>query len=665
MKLKRFFAILITICFLTTSMTALAAETDEAEVTATLEVGGSVTVEAGQAASFIVNIKEDGMYTVFTKDTQQNTMWESKNHVIFYNAEGTAMENGVEWRSMDGRYQRGRSCNLTAGEYTLEIAEIPWEYTADVTYYLEKVEAPTSIEHNISAEYTVIMSEGTTSILDVGNVTMEPAYSILAIVSYDVTAEDPSVVTFEKSESPVREWSGEYKVIPHKLGSTNITMTLTFLDGSTAEFQRKINVIAREEIVPGKEYTMTDDDEYFGIISPTHNCGYKVVADFSGDMQDLDFFINTGNAVIQHTLWAQGERYSTLTDGIFEFEEGKTYEINVWSYDSDTTATDTVTYKLLPNHKLMKTDAVEATFEAAGNIEYYTCSKCNTVTSDAEGCKEIALAETVIPQLKMEDGKIEVEESSVKIPVDTLQEAAEDESLTVDLEEATVIMDKAALETITAQAQGNITLAVKMIDTEALAEEQKAAIADKNVVGAISATILSNGEEIHDFDNGLVTIKIPFIPAEGTNGANYSILYVADDGSVEVIETTYENGYLVMITDHFSEYVIVYNASQSGNNDSSNSSTDNSESSEGNNDSSETNKENDSSAVTDQNSSTTEDKDSSQSSTENSSNGTNNNEKEENNVQTGDTVNSMALVCVAVLAIAVLGMAVMAKRKLN
>ncbi len=648
MKLKRFFALLITICLLTTSMTALAAETDGIEVTATLEVGGSVTVEGGQAASFIVNIEEDGMYTLFTKDTRENTMWESKNHAIFYNEEGTAMENGVEWRSMDGSYQRGRSCNLTAGEYTLEIAEIPWEYTADVTYYLEKVIVPTSLELKLAQELTAI--KPSQNVFDASRISVEPAYSILSVVSCEVEAEDPSIVTFERNENPYspQEWSGQYTVIPHELGTTNIIITYTFFDGSTVEFQRKITVIEREQIIPGKEYTMTDTDYRYDVITPTHDCGYKLEADFSGDTQHLWFDINTENEYIQHVLNGTGIVYSTLTDGVFGFAEDTAYEINVWTDDYDEAAVDTVIYRLLPNHNLIKTDAVEATFEAAGNIEYYTCSKCNTVTSDAEGCNEITLAETVLPQLKMEDGKIEVEESSVKIPVDTLQEAAEDESLTIGLEEATVILDKAALETITAQAQGNITLAVKMIDTEILAEEQKAAIADKNVVGAISAAILSNGKEIHDFDNGWVTIKIPFTPAEGTNGANYSILYVADDGSVEAIETNHENGYLVMTTNHFSEYVIVYNAPQSGNDDSS-----------------ETNKENNSSAVTDQNSSTTEDKDSSQNSTENSSSGTNNNEKEENNVQTGDTVNSMALVCVAALAVAVLGMAVMAKRKQN
>jgi len=664
MKIKRFFAVLLTMCLLTTGMTALAAETAETTEIATLEVGGSVIVEAGQAASFIVNIEEDGMYTLFTKDTQQNTMWESKNHVIFYNAEGTAMENGAEWRSVDGSYQRGRSCNLVAGEYTLEIAEIPWEYTADVTYYLEKVEAPTSIKHSMSAEYIVIMSEGTTNILDVGNVTVEPAYSVLSIVSYAVTAEDPSVVTFEKYESPVREWSGEYKVIPHKLGSTDITMTITFFDGSTAEFQKKMTVIEREQIIPGKEYTMTDADYRFDVITSTHDCGYKLEADFSGDTQYLWFDINTENEYIQHVLNSKGVEYSTLTDGIFKFAADTAVEINVWTDDYDEATLDTVIYRFLPNHELIKTDAVEATFEASGNIEYYTCSNCDTVTSDAEGCNEITLAETVIPQLKMEDGKIEVEESSVKIPVDTLQEAAEDESLTVGLEEVTVILDKAALEAITAQAESNITLTVKMIDKEALAEEQKAAIADKNVVGAISATILNNGEEIHDFDNGLVTIKIPFMPAEGTNGANYSILYVADDGSVEVIETTYENGYLVMTTDHFSEYVIIYNA-PSTDNDSS----DNIENNDSDNSSAPVNDNNDSSTNNNESSSGTENSgDSSKTDSLTSSIETDGDSEKEETLgtpDTGDNAQTVATVFVAVIAMMFMVVATAAKKKMN
>ena len=49
-------------------------------------------------------------------------------------------------------------------------------------------------------------------------------------------------------------------------------------------------------------------------------------------------------------------------------------------------------------HTLTKVEANAATCEAEGNIEYYTCSACGSLFSDAAGENEIQLADTVIPK---------------------------------------------------------------------------------------------------------------------------------------------------------------------------------------------------------------------------------------------------------------------------
>ena len=51
--------------------------------------------------------------------------------------------------------------------------------------------------------------------------------------------------------------------------------------------------------------------------------------------------------------------------------------------------TGSVIPKLPHTHAMVKTDAVEATCEADGNIEYYTCSKCGKVYTDEAGTKEL------------------------------------------------------------------------------------------------------------------------------------------------------------------------------------------------------------------------------------------------------------------------------------
>ena len=74
----------------------------------------------------------------------------------------------------------------------------------------------------------------------------------------------------------------------------------------------------------------------------------------------------------------------------------KGVETRVCANDSTHTETRDVEAK---GHELEKTDAVPATKEQSGNIEYYTCASCGKLFSDAEGKKEIAKADTVIPAI--------------------------------------------------------------------------------------------------------------------------------------------------------------------------------------------------------------------------------------------------------------------------
>ena len=61
---------------------------------------------------------------------------------------------------------------------------------------------------------------------------------------------------------------------------------------------------------------------------------------------------------------------------------------------TEITAADTVV--AAKGHSLEKTEAVDATCTEAGNIEYWTCSKCNKLYKDSEGTQEITEADTVV-----------------------------------------------------------------------------------------------------------------------------------------------------------------------------------------------------------------------------------------------------------------------------
>ena len=64
-------------------------------------------------------------------------------------------------------------------------------------------------------------------------------------------------------------------------------------------------------------------------------------------------------------------------------------------------AADTVIAKTA--HKLNKVEAKAATAESEGNIEHYTCADCGKLFADAEGKKELSAADVVIAKLSGED----------------------------------------------------------------------------------------------------------------------------------------------------------------------------------------------------------------------------------------------------------------------
>ena len=77
------------------------------------------------------------------------------------------------------------------------------------------------------------------------------------------------------------------------------------------------------------------------------------------------------------------------------------------------------------------------------------------------------------------------------------------------------------------------------------------------VAAVISAQVICDNVAISDFGGGKVRVKIPFEIERGKNAEGFKFMYIADDGSIEEIPTSYVNGELVVELEHFSEYVII------------------------------------------------------------------------------------------------------------
>ncbi len=155
--------------------------------------------------------------------------------------------------------------------------------------------------------------------------------------------------------------------------------------------------------------------------------------------------------------------------------------------------------------------------------------------------------------------------TSVTLPVaaiETIIENEKTEDVEVKLPGASIQLDSTALAAIAEQLEGD-DVSIQVIDNTAsvLSEKQiealkKAGASDKGNVLVVSASIVSGGEAVHDFKGGKATIAIPFTPAEGTEGSEYAVIYVGEDGSSEVVKSEYKNGYMYVTVGHFSDFVI-------------------------------------------------------------------------------------------------------------
>jgi len=175
----------------------------------------------------------------------------------------------------------------------------------------------------------------------------------------------------------------------------------------------------------------------------------------------------------------------------------------------------------------------------------------------------------------VDTGVVEIDLTALKKDIDTVKlpaaalediaKAAADgdndvDGLAIKLDSGTVEFDADALEAIADQASGStIELKLEKSSANGLNSSQKDAVKDMDIHGYFDLT-LNGGKVIVDFKGGKVSVKIPFAVPSGKEAANFVVIYVANDGSVEEMRTNCSGGYISFTTDHFSKYLIAYKA---------------------------------------------------------------------------------------------------------
>lgn len=171
--------------------------------------------------------------------------------------------------------------------------------------------------------------------------------------------------------------------------------------------------------------------------------------------------------------------------------------------------------------------------------------------------------------VQIEEGKdvvIDVTDTSEKaegvvIGAEIVDKIADAETaVEIKLPDATVSFDKTAIGSVNQQA-GNaaVTIVAKEVKEEALSDKQTAALKDQEVLVVLSLEAKVGETNITSFGGGKVTVSVPFELPQGKKGEHFYVAYVAADGTLTPLPTTYANGMLRFETTHFSNYVVLDN----------------------------------------------------------------------------------------------------------
>ena len=239
-------------------------------------------------------------------------------------------------------------------------------------------------------------------------------------------------------------------------------------------------------------------------------------------------------------------------------------------------------------HQLTFVEKVEPTEEAEGTEEHYACGICGKLYRDAFATDRIrdpqelvlhymgenggehvvddAVLQDILQQLQPgESFELPVPEgmASVTVSTQTLQALAQQaNTLQIPTQQGTVFLDPAVLAAIVSQANGeNVKVELLKLDPAQLNEQQQTALRRHDAVHIISASVLCGDHYIHDFGGGSATVRIPFAAEPGSE---YEVIYIADDGTVESVPSSYADGIMEFTTGHFSEYAIVRTDSSNG-----------------------------------------------------------------------------------------------------
>ena len=175
---------------------------------------------------------------------------------------------------------------------------------------------------------------------------------------------------------------------------------------------------------------------------------------------------------------------------------------------------------------------------------------------------ETGVVEIDLTGLDEDVTKIVLPVNTVEIIVEAAEAAQNDtEALQVNFPTGSVKLDDKTMRAIVEQAECNkVILVLESVGETRLNATQTAAVADMNVVAGFEAYMVcvSANKRISDFQGGVATLSVPFTVPAGYSESGYTVWHVADDGTLEKLESWFSGGMLYWNVGHFSDFIVTY-----------------------------------------------------------------------------------------------------------
>jgi len=126
----------------------------------------------------------------------------------------------------------------------------------------------------------------------------------------------------------------------------------------------------------------------------------------------------------------------------------------------------------------------------------------------------------------------------------------------IELNDANISLDSGVIDTIGDQ---QVTVSADKLEGNdrtglGLSDDQLAQVGDSPIY---NFTINNGSENISEFgEENYVTITLPYTLIEGEDVDSIAIWFITDEGELESIKATYNNGYVTFKTNHFSYYTV-------------------------------------------------------------------------------------------------------------